>query len=522
MIHQFIGCYPRLKKTALTAVFCVLAALTCLAQAPNRPKPPAMPPYAFVIHDSTYQGYYLTTPFRLNGNAFGPKPAAILDAKGFVLWFSPVFARNVNNFMYNPEAQMYQFVRFQNPQTAHYLLLDTAFNLVDSFTTVNGILPDSHEFHLTDDNTYLLAGVSDSIMDLSAFIINGAPGSPTTRAVGFVVQEFDSDHNLLYEWDSNDHIHPAQAYASFYGYNPNNFDYCHGNSIDEDTDGHLLLSFRHLNAVYKIDRQTGAVIWQLGGKSSSFSFVNDAGFSGQHDARRLPNGNIAIFDNANMADTPRVSRAVEYALDTVNWVATKVWEYQYTPNVFSPAMGSHQTTPERLHLIEHGFVFRPDPNSVLVDDAGRLIAELIFADSVMSYRTYYYSDLPVKSLQRPVITCSQNNGVVTLSAPPGYNRYVWSTGEMAPSITLNDTGVYQVWVNYGAGMLGSEPFFVDDLSAVCPLTGAGEPAGPGGQKIVGYYDLLGRAIANPEAYKHSGTLLLVRFADGSVRLRGHF
>ncbi|MCK6694192.1 MAG: arylsulfotransferase family protein [Thermoanaerobaculia bacterium] len=487
------------------------------AQGLNSPVPPVIPPYQFVLHDSTAQGYYLSTPFKFGVNTLSPKPAVILDSKGFVVWYMPVDARNITDFKFEPRWQMYQFVRFLNQQQAEYIVLDSIFNPVDSFTTANGILPDSHDFQITDDGTFLLAGASDTVLDLSAYLFNGVPGSANTRVIGFVVQEFDEDHNLLFQWDSNDHIPPTSGYA-FYGYNPGGFDYCHGNSIEEDSDGNLLLSFRHLNAVYKIDRQTGKVLWQLGGKTSSFTFSNDPGFSGQHDARRLPNGNIALFDNANMAAPPRISRAVEYELDTINWVATKVWEYKYVPGFFSRAMAGHQTTPERLHAIGYGLVFRPNPSAVLVDDAGNLVSELFFADSVMSYRSYYYDNLPLAGVQRPSIQCSQNSGTVTLTAPPGYGQYVWSTGETAKEINIQESGAYQVWVNYGAGMLGSEPFFVQDINMACPISNVKNINGIDNQTIIGYFDLLGRRITRPEYPEQAGKIYLVQYADGRSKL----
>lgn len=193
-----------------------------------------------------------------------------------------------------------------------------------------------------------------------------------------------------------------------------------------------------------------------------------------------------------MTAPPRISRAVEYELDTINRVATKVWEYKYVPGFFSRAMAGHQTTPERSHAIGYGLVFRPDPSAVLVDDAGNLISELFFADSVMSYRSYYYDNLPLAGVQRPAIQCSQNGGTVTLTAPPGYDEYVWSTGETAAGINIQESGTYQVWVNYGAGMLGSKPFFIQDINMACPVSEVKNVSRMDNPGIIGYLDLLGR------------------------------
>ncbi len=65
-----------------------------------------------------------------------------------------------------------------------------------------------------------------------------------------------------------------------------------------------------------------------------------SGFSHQHDIRRIPNGNITLFDNGNLHD-PHYSRAVEYQLDEVNKIATSVWEYKNNPETYSFAMGKN-------------------------------------------------------------------------------------------------------------------------------------------------------------------------------------
>lgn len=505
----------RLNLFCLCLIFC--RALDLSGQNYNRPVPAQMRPFEFIQHDSTLNGYYLTTPFSFGPGASNqPLSLQILDPDGYLFWYMQVDARNVADFKYHPLHKVYTFIKFLNPQIAYFMLMDTNLEVIDSFSTVNGILPDAHDFQITKDRTFLLAGASDSIMDMSAYLFNGMPGSPNTHALGFVVQEFDEDHNLLNEWDSNDHIHPTAAYP-FYGYSAAKFDYCHGNTIEEDSDGNLLLCFRHLNAIYKIDRHNGKILWQLGGKTSSFTFQNDPGFSGQHDVRRLPNGNISIYDNANMSAPPRISRAVEYALDTLAWTATKVWEYKYVPGFFSPAMGNHQTTPVRQHLVHYGLNYRPKPSFVRTDNAGNLLSELNFADSVMSYRSYLF-DLPVDNIQRPAVTCSQNNGIITLFAPQGYERYEWSTGETAASIAIQAPGTYQVWVNHGKGMLGSEPYFIQDLTQACPVSSVGTDSDVENQTIIGYYDLLGRAIAPPQ-HPGSGTqIYMVQYANGRLKL----
>ena len=136
----------------------------------------------------------------------------------------------------------------------------------------------------------------------------------------------------------------------------------------------------------------------------------------------------------------------------------------------------------------------------------------------MCYRAFLF-DLPLSGLKRPVITCAQNAGQVTLSAPPGHAQYVWSTGETAMSIEVQTPGAYQVWVPHGAGMLGSEPFVIESLATACPVSSVLEATGTDNRTVVGWYDLLGRETPAPDQRGFGGQLYLVRYADGRFELR---
>lgn len=89
-----------------------------------------------------------------------------------------------------------------------------------------------------------------------------------------------------------------------------------------------------MDEITKINRQTGEIIWRLGGKNNQFTFINNTtGFSHQHAIRRLPNENITLFDNRNFPSL-QFSSAVEYELDEQNKNATLLWEYRNTSDIY--------------------------------------------------------------------------------------------------------------------------------------------------------------------------------------------
>ncbi len=76
---------------------------------------------------------------------------------------------------------------------------------------------------------------------------------------------------LLFEWHALGSIGLWESYRPTPRARGKVHDPYHLNSIDLDADGNLVLSARHSNAVYKLDRQTADVIWRLGGKRSDFT-----------------------------------------------------------------------------------------------------------------------------------------------------------------------------------------------------------------------------------------------------------
>ena len=117
----------------------------------------------------------------------------------------------------------------------------------------------------------------------------------------------------------------------------------HPNSIDFDLDGQVIVSYRDLSSVVKVNRRTHEFAWVLGGTHNQFTFLDDplGGFDSQHTARILPNGHLLIFDNG-WTHSPPASRAVEYALDTARKTATMVWQYSASPPIFNDFTGSAQ------------------------------------------------------------------------------------------------------------------------------------------------------------------------------------
>ena len=502
---------PRSFAGVLFSLVLLSSYLSADAQNFNRPVPTELLPYEFHRYDTTDLGsYYLCAPYDNNGGPTTMRALKIIDQDGYLAWWT-ASSRKYFDFKYFPEHESFAFTKRVSvgPLKKHYVM-NMNFELIDSIHVPYG-KSDIHEFLIRPNGNYCFYGTEDTIMDLSGYIINGSPGSANTTLSNMVVWEYDSNHNLVMRWSSIEHI-PPDAWAEGFGLPTGafSFDYLHGNSIEFDTDGHMILSMRHANAVYKVDYNTGEIIWQLGGEQNQFTFLNDIGFAGQHDARRLPNGNLSLFDNQH--GTPIGSRVVEYKLDMSDTSAFLVKEYDYDDTLNSYSLGGYRQMPNGYEIVGWGNTRRPKPSMTLLDSNHNIAADFFFHDTIVTYRAFFEAF----ELNRPEITCTNNGSDITLSAPSGYNRYQWSTGEQNQSIIVADTGEYVVWVNEGIGMMGSEPYRIDDLSSHCSTTSImDDPSLDPEVESLGYYDLLGRKLDKIPF----GTICLEVFSNGQIAKR---
>ena len=269
---------------------------------------------------------------------------------------------------------------YYNKISRNWIIVNDAMEEIDTLQCENGIT-DYHDILLLDDGGYILNCYDSTYMELEL------PIPQLVRDV-LVIQEFDADDNLILNWNALDHL-------SIYDY-PNlnlaspQITFMHGNSIEIDFDNNLLLSNRVSNEVIKINRTTGDIIWIMGGPLNEFIFIDDPlnGFNKQHDARRIANGNITLFDNGTQ-HSPMVSRAVEYEIDEIEKTASLVWEYTHPDSIVAMSMGSVQRLPNNNTLINWGFFFE-----TVIMDAGSLIMEVDYDKNVvfeLSYPMNYWT-----------------------------------------------------------------------------------------------------------------------------------
>ncbi len=312
-----------------------------------RSRPDLRPPAIDVApraHD-TARGYIFVGPKRGGAGQGGPM---ILDDRGQPVWFHPIRVADLHAMDF--KVQNYRgrpVITWVTWDEGDYVILDDSYREIARVRAGNGYLGDHHEFLITPRDTALITIYSAERRDLSP-----VGGPKDGRVVQGIVQEIDIETGeVLFEWRSLDHVGLDETYAEISNGPHPSIDYFHINSIDVDHDGNLLVSARTTFAVYKIDRQTGEIIWRLGGKKSDFAMGPGAPFAYQHDARRQPGGTITIFDNGTTVfddGVPRAveeSRGIELELDEEEMTAVLVREYTHPDRQFAHAAGNMQVLP---------------------------------------------------------------------------------------------------------------------------------------------------------------------------------
>ena len=172
-----------------------------------------------------------------------------------------------------------------------------------------------------------------------------------------VVQEIDlADGHLIFQWRGIDHVDVDETCAPLPALTTATapFDFLHLNSIEVDWDGHLLVSARNTWTVYKVDRDTGAVKWRLGGKRSDFTTAPDALFAWQHDARRQADGSITLFDDGADPPVESQSRGLVLTTDDTAMTVAVAREYKHPDRLLAGSQGNLQVLPEHNVVVGWG------------------------------------------------------------------------------------------------------------------------------------------------------------------------
>ncbi|PZS06700.1 MAG: hypothetical protein DLM64_16090 [Solirubrobacterales bacterium] len=316
----------------------------------------------------------------------------ILGPGGGLIWFKRIPPRDwatdfrVQQYQGKPVLTWWQGLPSSGVGVGEDVISDAAYHETAVVRAANGLSADLHEFQLTPQGTALITAYYPVYADASA--VRGA--SKHEIVLDSVVQEIDVPTGLvLFQWDSLDHVPVTDGYAPPPLTTRSRFDYFHVNSVDQDRDGNLVVSARNTWAAYKLDHRTGATIWQLGGKHSSFKLGRSVAFAFQHDVRIRSgaDGLVTLFDDgAGPPSVHRQSRGLTLRLDLVHRTATHVAEQQHSPALLANFEGNVQQLPGGDEFVGWG----QQPYWSEFNSRRQMIFDARFVAQNSSYRAYRF------------------------------------------------------------------------------------------------------------------------------------
>ena len=289
----------------------------------------------------------------------------VIDNTGRVVWYRRFDNGPGLNFVAQPNGRYYARPPPGDPSDpsaiAPWVELDPLGEVLREIRCALGLQARFHDLIAGPDGDSWLLCDETRVMDLTPW-----GGVADARVTGTNVQHVSATGQLLFGWSPFDHFAITDVDAAERAGPAVNW--THANALDFDTDGDLLVSFRNLNEITKIDVPTGAVIWRLGGLRNEFTFTATPmpAFVRQHGLRVHAPGSILLLDNAG---DPSESRAERYEIDGATRTAQLSGSYGPAPGVITPFGGSVQDLPGGRTLASFGTQGRVEE----YDADGRLV-----------------------------------------------------------------------------------------------------------------------------------------------------
>jgi hypothetical protein len=254
-------------------------------------------------------------------------------------------------------------------------------SMVRTLNTV-GTGADAHDLQLAPNGNYLMGRYFDRFdVDMSS-----CGGSKSRKLIDFELQELTPEGELVWSWRASDHIPFTEITKRWrFQCTTGSGDIYHWNSVEPDGGGYVL-SFRHLDAVYRIERSTGAIDWKLGGerRAQSLKVVGDplsrtSTFGAQHDARVLRDGTITVHDNGGGYNRP--PRATRFAINESRNTARLLEDVRDPQAPRSTCCGSSRRLPGGNWVSAWG----ANPYVTEQKRNGERVFKLSFAQELFSY-----------------------------------------------------------------------------------------------------------------------------------------
>lgn len=209
---------------------------------------------------------------------------------------------------------------------------------LDDIVDFKGAPIDGHEFVLLPNGNRLVM----SYKPRYGVDLRPVGGRADRGLLDGAIQEQTPDGKVVWEWNSKDHVSIEETPERWWQrawrnphYDENGkirYDQFHLNAIEPWRDEYVL-STRHTDTVWGIDRKTGELLWKFGGvpTDKSLKVVGDDPYkdypiSGNHDVRMV--GDMLTIHDNGVKINGRQPRALMYRIDLEDRTATYVGDFR--------------------------------------------------------------------------------------------------------------------------------------------------------------------------------------------------
>ncbi len=191
------------------------------------------------------------------------------------------------------------------------------------------------------------------------------------------IMVLDGSGKQVWSWEVSDVLNPLIDSSSFKMKN----DWGHANALAVDYDGNYLISFRDFNEVWKIDSNSGALMWKYGQNEITNS---EDHFYGQHSVHAISENKYLLLDNGH----PKIrkhTRAIIFNRDGDSF--SQELKIQLPDSLYTPKQGSV------FKIDNDRYLFSSSMKSILLmtDSTGNVI--WMAKGSEPYYRAYYLEEV---------------------------------------------------------------------------------------------------------------------------------
>jgi hypothetical protein len=346
------------------------------------------PPHVAITHlaQQTSPGYVFVAE-KQPKHAGGPM---IIDNRGRIVWYHqldpPLQATDfrVQKYQGKPVLTWWQgTIDVAGIGQGEDEIYDTSYHHIATVDASVGLNADLHEFQLTSRGTAFITAYNELPADLSR-----VGGPKNGWLLDCVVEEIDvATGDAVFKWHSVGHVpladsRDANAEPAQNASKKRPLDYFHVNSVSDGPNNAILVSARNTSTIYDIARD-GRIVWQFGGKHSTFGPASAVKLDYQHDAR-LHGSLLTVFDNGAIPPEEPFTRPMEIQLDFKRRTARIVKTFLRPKKLLSPFEGNLQLVPGGGAVVGWGGI----PRVTEFDAAGKVVFELKlpYGDTYRGYR----------------------------------------------------------------------------------------------------------------------------------------